>query len=198
MKKICVFCGSSPGSSDTYINTAGKLGKALAELKISLVYGGAKVGLMGHLASTVLENGGEVIGVIPRALAEREIAYTGISELHVVESMHERKALMADLSDGFIAMPGGLGTIEEIFEAWTWSQLRIHQKPCALLNIAGYYDKLLDFLNHAINQKFIKPEYRALMLIDSDVDGLLKQMQNYQPPPLPDKAQWARSMTDSI
>ncbi len=189
MKRICVFCGSSPGARPEYLQSAIELGHALASKNIGLVYGGAKVGMMGKIAESVLERGGEVIGVIPKDLVEREVAFTDLADLRVVSSMHERKALMADLSDGFIALPGGLGTIEEFFEVVTWAQLGIHPKPCGLLNVRGYYDKLMDFLDHTVSEKFVEAEHRSMILVDENPERLLQKFETYQPPTV-DKAQW--------
>jgi uncharacterized protein (TIGR00730 family) len=200
MKRICVFCGSSPGTGSEYLQAAKELGYALASKNIGLVYGGAKVGMMGRIAESVLEKGGEVIGVIPKGLVEREVAFTGLADLRVVGSMHERKALMADLSDGFIALPGGLGTIEEFFEVVTWAQLGIHPKPCGLLNVRQYYNKLMDFLDHTVSEKFVELEHRSMILVDEDPERLLQKFETYQPPTV-DKAQWvlqfAHSKTES-
>ncbi len=189
MKRVCVFCGSSPGSGPEYIGAAEQLGHALAGKNIGLVYGGAKVGMMGRIAQSVLDQGGEVIGVIPKDLVEREVAFTGLADLRVVGSMHERKALMADLSDGFIALPGGLGTIEEFFEVVTWAQLGIHLKPCGLLNVKGYYDQLMDFLDHTVSEQFVDSEHRSMILMDEDPKRLLQKFETYQPPTV-DKARW--------
>lgn len=182
MKRICVYCGSSPGRNPRFGAAAQELGEALLRRNMGLVYGGASVGIMGMVADTVLAGGGEVIGVIPKALDARELKHTGLTELHVVTSMHERKAMMADLSDGFIALPGGWGTFEEIFEALTWAQLGIHQKPCGLLNESGYYDHLRLFLENAIEQQFVRPEYRHMLMISRDCDDLLDQFEAYQAP----------------
>jgi hypothetical protein len=154
-----------------------------------LVYGGGDVGLMGTVARTVFEAGGEVIGVIPKALAEKEVAYTDLTDLRIVDSMHERKALMSELSDAFIALPGGLGTIEELFEILTWTQLGIHCKPCGVLNVCGYFDDILHFVNKAVDENFINPGHRSLLLVDDDPASLLDQFQNYIPPTI-DKAKW--------
>ncbi len=189
MKRICVFCGSSPGASPEYMQAAQHLGYVLASKNIGLVYGGAKVGMMGKIAEAVLEKKGEVIGVIPKGLVEKEVSFTGLADLRVVDSMHERKALMADLSDGFIALPGGLGTLEEFFEITTWAQLGIHPKPCGLLNIRHYYDRLMDFLNHTVNEKFVEMEHRSMILIDEDPEKLLQKFETYRPPTV-DKAKW--------
>jgi uncharacterized protein (TIGR00730 family) len=184
MRRICVYCGSSPGALPAYLEAAQALARALAARGIELVYGGGRVGLMGALADAVLGGGGRVIGVIPRALWDREVGHTGLTELRLVGSMHERKLLMADLADGFIALPGGMGTLEEFCEILTWSQLGLHQKPCGLLNIAGYYAPLLAFLDQMVDQGFLRPEYRALSLDDTDPDALLAQFEAYRPVPV--------------
>jgi uncharacterized protein (TIGR00730 family) len=195
MKRICVFCGSSPGARPEYVEAARRLGRTLASRRIGLVYGGAKVGTMGRLASAALEAGGEVIGVIPERLVAKEVAFTELADLQVVGSMHERKARMVELSDGFIALPGGLGTFEEFFEALTWAQLGLHRKPCGFLNVCGYYDKLIAFLDHAVAQQFVKSEYRAMVLIDEDPEGLLEKFAAYQPPEI-DKAAWILQLNE--
>jgi hypothetical protein len=182
MKKICVYCGSSPGKSPEYINCARLLAKELVARNIGLVYGGASVGLMGEIANTVLADGGEVIGVIPQSLVDKEVSHNGLTELKIVDSMHERKAIMAKISDGFIALPGGLGTIEELFEVLTWSQLGFHKKPCALLNIKHYYNGLSTFLDHAVEEQFVKPIHREMLLVDDDPSKLLDAMLVYSPP----------------
>lgn len=190
MKRICVFCGSGRGSNEGYIDAAKNLGLTLLKNKLSLVYGGASVGLMGAIANTCMENGGEVIGVIPKALFDREVACDNLTDLRVVNTMHERKALMAELSDGFIALPGGLGTIEEFFEVLTWGQLGIHGKPCGLLNIDGYYDRLIEFLDHTVDEGFVQKSCRSMILMDSNPDVLLQMMKSYRSPEV-DKAKWA-------
>ncbi len=195
MKRICVFCGSSPGGRPEYVQAARQLGHTLANRGIGLVYGGAKVGMMGQLASAVLEAGGEVSGVIPEQLVKKEVAFTELADLEVVGSMHERKARMAALSDGFIALPGGLGTFEEFFEALTWAQLGMHQKPCGFLNVCRYYDKLIAFLNHAVEQQFVKSEYRTMVLVDEDAETLLRKFERYQPPKI-DKAAWILALNE--
>ncbi|KYG25776.1 LOG family protein [Priestia endophytica] len=182
MKRIAVFCGSSNGATDLYIKGAKKLGEELARRNISLVYGGASVGIMGAVADAVLESGGHVIGVMPAFLEEREIAHKNVSELIVVESMHERKAKMAELADGFIALPGGPGTLEEFFEIFTWAQLGLHQKPCGLLNINEYYTPLVSLFNHMTEEQFLQEKYRAMALVDTEPQGLLDQFNTYQPP----------------
>lgn len=181
MKQICVFCGSSFGAKSAYREAAQAMGAALARRGIGLVYGGGRVGLMGAVADAVMAAGGTVIGVIPEFLAAKEIAHAGLTELHLVGSMHERKALMADLADGFIAMPGGFGTFEEFCEILTWTQLGLHQKPQGLLNVAGYYDALLTLFDHAVTEAFVKPNHRAVVLQAADPDALLDQFANYKP-----------------
>ncbi len=195
IKRVCVFCGSSPGSRPEYEAAASALGKALAKNKIGLVYGGGKVGLMGTVAVAAMEAGGNVTGVIPQDLVKKEVAFMGITDLRVVNSMHERKALMASLSDGFIALPGGLGTIEEFFEVVTWAQLGIHEKPCGLLNVLGYFDKAIDFLDHAVGEYFIAPAARSLVLVEEDPEALLKLFSDYRQPKI-DKAAWALELAN--
>lgn len=190
MRYVCVFCGSSPGADPVYRRVARELGEALVQRGLGLVFGGGRVGLMGEIADAVLAAGGDAIGVIPRALMLRELGHTGLKDLRVVETMHERKALMAQLSEAFIALPGGLGTIEEFIEAVTWAQLGIHRKPCGLLDARGYYTGLVEFLNHATREQFINPESRALLLIDETPDGLLQKIETFVPPEF-DKALWA-------
>lgn len=182
MNNICVYCGSSAGRLDAYGDGARALARSLVERDIGLVYGGASIGLMGLLADTVLKLGGSAVGVIPQALARKEVAHKSLTELHVTQSMHERKTLMAELSDGFIAMPGGIGTFEEIFEIWTWAQLGMHAKPCGLLNAAGYYDALTTFLDHAAAEQFLKPEHRSLLIVEQEPNALLDRFVSYQPP----------------
>jgi hypothetical protein len=182
LKRVCVFCGSSVGARAEYNEAALRLAEAMVRRGIGLVYGGGRVGLMGVIADAVLAAGGEAIGVIPRGLAVREVEHRGLTETHIVHSMHERKALMADLSDGFIALPGGFGTFEEFCEIITWAQLGIHHKPCGLLNVAGYYDPLLQLFNQAVTESFVRPAYRALVLEGNDPDELLKLMMSYQSP----------------
>jgi uncharacterized protein (TIGR00730 family) len=179
--RICVFCGSNSGTNPAYRDAAIHLGRLLAERGIELVYGGGNVGLMGVLADSVLEANGRVIGVIPESLMAKEVGHVGLTELRIVQSMHERKALMADLSDGFIAMPGGFGTFEEFCEVVTWSQLAIHAKPCGLLNVNGYYDPLLELFDHAVREGFLRQENRRLVLEDRDPDRLLDRMADFAP-----------------
>ena len=182
MKRICVYCGSSPGRNPAYLHAAAELGRRLAARRIGLVYGGAGVGMMGAIADAVLDAGGEAIGIIPEALAVKEVAHASLTEQHVVHSMHERKALMAHMSDGFIAMPGGWGTFEEIFEALTWAQLGFHEKPCGLLNVQGYFDHLFTFLEHAIEEQFVKPVYREMLILEEHADALLRRFDDYRAP----------------
>ena len=172
-RKICVFTGSRHGASRAYADAAEQLARDLVERGFGLVYGGGNVGLMNIIADAVLDLGGHVTGVIPNALVSKEVAHRGLSELRVVNSMHERKALMAELSDGFIALPGGIGTMEEFFEVLSWAQLGIHNKPCGLLNVSGYYDPLIEFLDHAVTQDFLKPKHRALLIVEQDPLTLL-------------------------
>lgn len=182
MRNICVFAGSSSGRSAEYHDAATQLGTLLAERNISLVYGGAAVGLMGAVADATIAAGGHVVGVIPHALVEREVAHTGLPDLRVVGSMHERKALMAELADAFIALPGGIGTFEEIFEVWTWTQLGTHAKPCAVLNVHGFYDRLLGFLDHVVDEAFLKPVHRGMLLASPDPKALLDLLGSYRVP----------------
>jgi uncharacterized protein (TIGR00730 family) len=182
IKKICVYCGSSPGRNPAYSDAASALAKELCARGIGLVFGGGAVGVMGVVADAMLEAGGEVVGVIPKALAKKEVAHYGLSELHVVASMHERKAMMAELADGFIALPGGWGTLEEIFEMLTWAQLGFHEKPCGLLNIEGYYDDLIGFLENSFEQKFVKELYRPLLMKADKPAVLLDQFSVYKAP----------------
>ncbi len=183
-ERICVFAGSNPGAQPGFAATARALGAALAQRGCALVYGGGRVGLMGALADAVLDHGGQVIGVIPHGLAVKEVAHDGLSALHVVDSMHERKAMMAELSGAFVALPGGLGTLEELFEALTWAQLGIHSKPCGVLNVAGYFDGLLGFLDHAVEQGFVRTAHADMLLAASDINALLDAIEQYAPPPV--------------
>ena len=176
MPSICVFCGSSPGSRPEYREAARELGALLASRRIRLVYGGGHVGLMGVLADAVLDGGGEVVGVITDGLQAREVGHTALPDLRVVATMHERKALMASLADAFVALPGGAGTLDEFFEAWTWTQLGIHRKPVGLLNVAGYFDALLTFLEHAVDQRFIRDEHWSAVVVDDDAARLVDRL----------------------
>ena len=182
MRRICVFCGSQVGGRPRYAAAATALGTLLAQRGIGLVYGGGKVGLMGVLADAALAGGGEVIGVIPERLMNRELGHGGVTDLRVVDSMHERKAMMSDLSDAFVALPGGYGTFEEFFEVVTWMQLGIHAKPCGLLNVDGYYDMLLALLDHAAGESFIRQQHRGLVLVDTEPAMLLQQLLDYRAP----------------
>ena len=182
MRAVCVFCGSNAGARPAYADAAAEVGRALVARGLSLVYGGAAVGLMGTLADAALAAGGKVIGVIPKALVEREIAHAGLTELHAVKSMHERKAMMADRSDAFLALPGGAGTLEEMFEAWTWAQLGHHQKPVGLLNVEGFFDTLVAFLDHQRSERFIRAEHRDMLIVESDPNRLLDRFTTYRPP----------------
>lgn len=185
MNRLCVFCGSSAGETSRYVDAAGMVGALLAERGVTVVYGGSRVGLMGRLADAALGEGGDVIGVMPRPLLRREVGHEGLTELRIVDSMHERKALMAELSDGFLALPGGLGTLEEFFEVLTWSQLGMHRKPCGLLDVADYYRPLVRFLDGAVTQGFLAASHRAMVLVGDDPDTLLRRMRGYEPPELP-------------
>jgi uncharacterized protein (TIGR00730 family) len=182
LNAVCVFCGSHTGSDPAYADAARILGRTLAERGTTLVYGGGHVGLMGVVADAALGAGGEAIGVMPKALVEREIGHTGLTRLHVVSSMHERKAMMSELSNGFIALPGGNGTLEEFFEVLTWAQLGEHGKPCGLLNVAGYYDPLLAVFDRMVDKEFLKAEHRQLVLVESDPSALLERFKVYRPP----------------
>ena len=183
MRRICVFCGASPGRGAGFVELAAAVGAGLARRAIGVVYGGGRVGLMGALADAALAAGGEVIGVIPRRLVDRELAHPGLTELHVVGSLHERKAKMADLADGFIALPGGLGTLEELAEVASWAQLDLHDKPIGLLSIAGYWEPFLGWLDHATAEGFIAAHHRRLIAIDDDLDALLSRFAAWTPPP---------------
>lgn len=188
-RRICVFCGSNVGIDPVYRASAAALGQLLADRGIELVYGGGNIGLMGVLADTMLGVGGRVIGVIPESLMAKEVGHQGLTELRIVKSMHERKALMSDLSDGFIAMPGGFGTFEEFCEVVTWSQLGIQSKPCGLLSVAGYYDPLLELFDFAVDEGFLRMENRRLVLEDREPEGLLAKMAEFKPVPA-DKWIW--------
>jgi uncharacterized protein (TIGR00730 family) len=182
MKRICVFCGSNNGANPVYLEAAEKVGKFFAANNIELVYGGGRVGLMGKIADTVLANGGKVFGVIPQSLSDKEVAHQSLTELHIVNSMHERKAMMAELADGFIALSGGFGTFEELCEIITWAQLGFHSKPCALLNTNGFYDNLIAMFDFATREKFVREEHRKIVLIESEIEKLYELMKNFSPP----------------
>ncbi|MEA2454312.1 MAG: hypothetical protein QOI45_574 [Thermoleophilaceae bacterium] len=181
MERVCVFCGSSPGARPAYAEATAELGRLLAADGIGLVYGGGAVGLMGVLADSVLAAGGEAIGVIPQALVDREIGHSGLTELRVVGSMHERKALMAELADAFVALPGGLGTLEELFEVYTWAQLGLHRKPCGLLDVEHYYAGIVEFLEHAVREGFVREEHRAMLMVDRDPRALIERLREFAP-----------------
>ena len=181
MKSVCVFCGSNYGDNPVYQEMAAVMGRKLAMAGLKLVYGGGKVGLMGVLADAALAAGGEVVGVMPQAIVDMEVAHLGLTELIVVQSMHERKARMADASDAFIALPGGYGTFEEFCEVLTWSQLGFHVKPCGVLNVGGFYDPLLALFDRAVQDRFVRPEHRELVLADTDVDALLERLASFNP-----------------
>ena len=182
MKSICVYCGSSPGRNPSYARAAQNLGRELALRGIRLVYGGASVGIMGTVADAVLQHGGQVVGVIPESLKRKEVAHLYLTELHVTSSMHERKMMMADLSDGFIALPGGIGTLEEISEIWTWAQLGLHRKAFGLLNVEGYYDPLIAFLDHTVAEGFVKQQHRSMLVVDENPVDLLDRLARYVAP----------------
>jgi len=184
MQRVCVFCGSNPGSRPEYADAARELAAALVQSNLTLVYGGGRVGLMGVVADEVLRLGGRAVGVIPRPLWQREVGHTALSEIRIVETMHERKAMMADLSDAFIALPGGLGTIEEIFEIWTWAQLGMHAKPLGFLNVLDYYTPLMAFLDHAAGERFIREEIRRAAMVEESAAALLRRFTEYVPPPV--------------
>lgn len=181
MKSICVYCGASAGSSEVYAIGARQLAASLVKQQLSLVYGGGNIGLMGVIADEVLALGGHVTGVIPQALMDKEVGHTQLSQLHIVRNMHERKALMAELSDGFIAMPGGIGTLEELFEMFTWLQLGFHEKPLGLLNIDGFFDNLIVFLKQTVNKKFLQKQHLEMLIIESDPDRLLQRFKDFTP-----------------
>lgn len=188
MPRLCVFCGASPGRDPAYVELARSVGLGLAGRGIGVVYGGGRLGLMGALADAALAAGGEVIGVIPRRLVGRELAHPGVTELRIVESLHERKAQMAELADGFIALPGGLGTLEELAEVASWAQLELHAKPIGLLGVAGYWDPLLGWLDHVVAEGFISGGHRRLVTVDADLDALLDRFEAWRPPP----GRWGR------
>ena len=181
MRRVCVFCGSSPGRGAAYLHAAGQLGQLMAQRGIGLVYGGASVGLMGAVANAVLAAGGQVTGVIPQALVAREVAHNGLEDLRIVGSMHERKALMADLSDAFVALPGGIGTFEELFEVWTWTQLGNHAKPCGVLNVNGFYSTLGTFLDHVVEEGFLRPAHRSMLQVATTPAALLDGLATWRP-----------------
>lgn len=182
IKNLCIYCGSRPGRLESYADAARKLAESMVKRDIGLVYGGASVGIMGIVANHVLQLGGRAVGVIPEALMLKEVAHHHLTELHVTPSMHARKMLMAELSDGFIALPGGIGTLEEIFEVWTWAQLGLHHKPCGLLNVEGYYDPLRKFLDHTVEEQFVQPDIRSMLIVESEPEALMARLLDYQAP----------------
>jgi uncharacterized protein (TIGR00730 family) len=181
LSSICVFCGSNAGADPAYLQAAEAVGQGLAQRGVRVVYGGGKVGMMGAVADAARDAGGEVIGVIPRAIFDLEIGHTGLHDLRVVDSMHERKALMAELSDAFIALPGGIGTLEELFEVYTWAQLGIHAKPLGLMDVVGYYQPLVAFLDHAVQERFLRSETRTLLAVSDELDDLLAALESWEP-----------------
>jgi uncharacterized protein (TIGR00730 family) len=182
VERVCVFCGASPGARPEYAAAARELANLLTAEGIGVVYGGGGVGLMGELADAVIAAGGDLTGVIPRALVDREVAHRNVMDMRVVDSMHERKGLMAELSDAFVALPGGIGTLEELFEVYTWAQLGLHSKPCALLNVEGYYDGVAEFLAHAVAERFLREEARDLLMVDTDPSALVDRLRSFEPP----------------
>jgi uncharacterized protein (TIGR00730 family) len=188
--RLCVFCGSNEGFRPEYRAAAVALGEAIAAHDAALVYGGSKVGLMGAVADAVLGAGGTAIGIIPQALVDKEVAHHGLTELHIVGSMHERKAKMADMAEGFVALPGGLGTLEELFEIWTWAQLGYHGKPVGVLDIAGFYGKLLTFLDHQAEEGFMRKEHREMLIVEEDPERLIARYRSYEPPVI---TKWIKS-----
>ena len=182
LSTVCVFCGSNGGADPAYVQAAEAVGRGLAGRGLRVVYGGGRVGMMGALADAALGAGGEVVGVIPQSIFDLEIGHRGLGDLRVVGSMHERKALMADLADAFIALPGGIGTFEELFEVYTWAQLGLHRKPLGLLDVAGYYGPLGAMLDHAVQQRFVRPETRAMLVLEESLDALLERFAGWEPP----------------
>jgi uncharacterized protein (TIGR00730 family) len=181
MRRICVFCGASPGARPEYADATAELARLLVAEGIGVVYGGGGVGLMGVLADAMLAGGGEIIGVIPRALVDREIAHRDVEDMRIVGSMHERKALMAELSDAFVAAPGGIGTLEELFEVYTWAQLGLHRKPCALLNVEGYFDGIASFLGHAVEERFLRVEHLEVLMVETEPGPLVERLREFEP-----------------
>jgi hypothetical protein len=181
MNSICVFCGSSVGKRENYILQAHQLGKIIADKEMTLVYGGGNIGVMREIANSTLNAGGRVIGVMPQHIVDKEVSHHGLTELYIVKSMHERKAMMAELSDGFIALPGGFGTIDEIFEVMTWNQLEIINKPTGLLNIDGYFDHLIAFIRHAVDEKFVREEHKQNLIVETDAKLLIEKLESFEP-----------------
>lgn len=196
IKSICVFCGSSAGSLEEYTLKARDLGLLFAEKDVTLVYGGSNVGIMHVIADTMLAAGGKVVGVMPHNLIQREVAHKGLTEFHVVETMAERKAVMDKLSDAFVAMPGGIGTLDELFEVMSWNQLELITKPVALFNVEGYYNHLIDFLDHSVDQRFVKPEHRINLIVESDENRLLEKIFNYEPVKV-DGGKWIKELKEN-
>ena len=194
MERICVYCGSSSGSTPRHLDAAHRLGQTLARRKLGLIYGGARVGLMGRVADAALEEGGEVTGIIPRAFASR-VAHEGLTKLHVVDTMHVRKNLMFEMADAFIALPGGFGTLEEILEILTWAQIGIHSKPCGIINVDGYFDSFLSFLDNTVSSGFVKPEHRRMLLVAETPEEMLQQMESYR---VFEVSKWAESETEML
>lgn len=182
MQRICVYCASNDGAKPEYLDSARTMGRLLAERGIAVAYGGGRTGLMGALADATLAAGGEVIGVMPHALVQREVAHTGLTALHIVDSMHERKAMLAEMADAFVALPGGLGTLEELFETWTWAQLGVHAKPVALLDVAGYWRPLVDFMSHVEREGFLRGTPQEWLVVDRDPAALIDRLATFQPP----------------
>jgi uncharacterized protein (TIGR00730 family) len=185
MRSVCVFCGANPGADPSFVVAAASLGETIATSQRTLVYGGARVGLMGAVADAALAAGGKVIGVMPQALVDKEVAHGGLTALHVVSSMHERKTLMAELAEAFIAMPGGLGTLEEFFEVWTWAQLGFHEKPLGMFGPTSFFAPLLVYLDSLVEQKFVRPEHRQMVMLDENPGALLDRLAAYRPAPVP-------------
>lgn len=181
MNSICIFCGASPGARPIYIEKAREAGRMIAESGLNMVYGGGSVGMMGAVADSCLDAGGKVTGVITQQLYDLEVGHEGLTDIEIVTTMHERKARMAELADGFVSLPGGIGTLEEMFEVLTWAQLEIHSKPCGLLNVEGYYDDLYDFLQNAVKERFLLPEHAGMLILDEDFESLLAKMMTFTP-----------------
>ena len=196
MKHVGVFCGSSSGARPEYTAAAVELGSVLVERGVGLVYGGGRIGLMGRIAESVVSAGGEVIGVIPEALSDKELAFEELSDLRVVGSMSERKAVMAELSDGFIALPGGYGTLDELIEMLTWTQLRLQQKPCGILNTHDYYEDLLTFFDRSVAENFLQPEHRSMLLVETEPAALVDRLESWTPPAI-DKTKWILGLEDA-
>ena len=195
MKRLCIYCGSSPGSRPEYAAAANLCGQTLAQRGIGIVYGGGNTGMMGKVANAALAAGGEVIGVIPHHLADKELAHTSATQIIRVNSMHERKQMMADLSDGFIILPGGIGTLEELFETYTWLQLGLHNKPIGILNVAGFFDHMLALLDHMVADRFLKADHRAMLVVDDDMEGLLERMSAFV---APDANKWLDTVANEL